>query len=277
MDPARAGRCGTRSSRRAPPRPGLGARDTLRLEVVLSPLRQRPERGPRARSRPGSGWCCREATGFIGSEAIAAAPQRRHGARSSCRSRSRGTGIARQGNPVVGGGVVTSGTFSPCLERGIGMAYVPARPRRARHEDRDRCAGQHAARRDRVASLCTEREPDMADASYPDDLQVPPRARLGPDRRRQRDVRDHLVRPGRPGRGGVLRPAEGRRPGEQGPGLHRDRVGQGGLGRVRAAVGRGRRGQRRARRQARDDQRGPRTGRAGWSRSSCPTPRRRRR
>jgi aminomethyltransferase len=35
-----------------------------------------------------------------------------------------GQGIARQGNAVVGGGEVTSGTFSPCLERGIGMAYV---------------------------------------------------------------------------------------------------------------------------------------------------------
>ena len=33
-------------------------------------------------------------------------------------------GIPRQGNRVAGGGVVTSGTFSPCLERGIGMAYV---------------------------------------------------------------------------------------------------------------------------------------------------------
>ena len=37
-----------------------------------------------------------------------------------------GAGIARQGNPVIGGGQVTSGTYSPCLERGIGMAYVPA-------------------------------------------------------------------------------------------------------------------------------------------------------
>jgi aminomethyltransferase len=27
---------------------------------------------------------------------------------------------------VIGGGEVTSGTFSPCLERGIGMAYVSA-------------------------------------------------------------------------------------------------------------------------------------------------------
>ena len=39
-----------------------------------------------------------------------------------------GKGIARQGNPVMKGddvvGEVTSGTFSPCLEVGIGMAYV---------------------------------------------------------------------------------------------------------------------------------------------------------
>jgi aminomethyltransferase len=42
-----------------------------------------------------------------------------------------GPGIARQGNPVtvdgsrsLAAGVVTSGTFSPTLERGIGMAYV---------------------------------------------------------------------------------------------------------------------------------------------------------
>ena len=37
-----------------------------------------------------------------------------------------GPGIARQGNPIAGGGEVTSGTLSPCLEVGIGMAYVPA-------------------------------------------------------------------------------------------------------------------------------------------------------
>ena len=37
-----------------------------------------------------------------------------------------GPGIARQGNPILGGGEVTSGTLSPCLGIGIGMAYVPA-------------------------------------------------------------------------------------------------------------------------------------------------------
>ena len=35
-------------------------------------------------------------------------------------------GIARQGNPIAGGGEVTSGTMSPCLGKGIGMGYVPA-------------------------------------------------------------------------------------------------------------------------------------------------------
>ena len=37
-----------------------------------------------------------------------------------------GPGIARQDNPIDGGGVVTSGTLSPCLGVGIGMAYLPA-------------------------------------------------------------------------------------------------------------------------------------------------------
>jgi aminomethyltransferase len=34
--------------------------------------------------------------------------------------------IPRQGMSVEGGGEVTSGTHSPMLDRGIGMAYVPA-------------------------------------------------------------------------------------------------------------------------------------------------------
>jgi aminomethyltransferase len=103
---------------------GLGARDTLRLEVCyhLYGNDLSEERGP---IEAGLGWCCAEATGFIGADAVARvradAPAERLVAFEMT-----GPGIARQGNPVQGGGVVTSGTFSPCLERGIGMAYVPA-------------------------------------------------------------------------------------------------------------------------------------------------------
>ncbi|MDH5332397.1 MAG: hypothetical protein OEW65_00820, partial [Thermoleophilia bacterium] len=34
--------------------------------------------------------------------------------------------VPRHGMPVVGGGEVTSGTHSPMLDVGIGLAYVPA-------------------------------------------------------------------------------------------------------------------------------------------------------
>jgi len=103
---------------------GLGARDTLRMEVCF-PLYGNDlmvERGP---IEAGLGWCCKEETGFIGSDAVAAV--RAGGpAEKLVPFVLDGPGIARQGNAVVGGGVVTSGTLSPCLDVGIGMAYVPA-------------------------------------------------------------------------------------------------------------------------------------------------------
>ncbi len=102
---------------------GLGARDTLRLEVGyhLYGNDLDCDHGP---IEAGLGWCCREATGFIGSDVVARV--RAEGpAEKLVAFEMTGPGIARQGNPVAGGGVVTSGTFSPCLERGIGMAYVP--------------------------------------------------------------------------------------------------------------------------------------------------------
>jgi aminomethyltransferase len=103
---------------------GLAARDTLRLEVCFhlygNDLME--ERGP---IEAGLGWCCKEDTGFIGSEAVHAT--RENGPREKLVPFTiTGPGIARQGNPVVGGGEVTSGTLSPCLDVGIGMAYVPA-------------------------------------------------------------------------------------------------------------------------------------------------------
>jgi aminomethyltransferase len=102
---------------------GLGARDTLRLEVCFhlygNDLME--SRGP---IEAGLGWCCKEATGFIGADAVAAAraagtPER------LVPFRMDGAGIARAGDRVVGGGEVTSGTFSPSLATGIGMAYLP--------------------------------------------------------------------------------------------------------------------------------------------------------
>jgi aminomethyltransferase len=103
---------------------GLGARDTLRLEVCFH-LYGNDLSEDRDPIGAGLGWCCKEDTGFIGAEPIARV-------RASGSSERLvpfvidGPGIARAGNPVTGGGQVTSGTYSPCLERGIGMAYVPA-------------------------------------------------------------------------------------------------------------------------------------------------------
>jgi aminomethyltransferase len=107
---------------------GLAARDTLRTEVCFH-LYGNDLSVDRNPIEAGLGWCCKEGTGFIGSEAVAEA-------------RARGTaeklapfvlterGIPRQGNEVVLDGervgTVTSGTHSPSLERGIGMAYVRA-------------------------------------------------------------------------------------------------------------------------------------------------------
>jgi aminomethyltransferase len=103
---------------------GLGARDTLRLEVCL-PLYGNELTEDRGPIEAGLGWCCAEATGFIGSDAVARA--RKSGPTEKLAAFVLdGPGIARPGNPVSHGGIVTSGTLSPSLERGIGMAYLPA-------------------------------------------------------------------------------------------------------------------------------------------------------
>ena len=103
---------------------GLGARDTLRLEVCFhlygNDLSE--ERNP---IEAGLGWCCKLDTGFIGAAALRDfEPQER-----LVPFAFTDPGIPRPGNPVlVDGeerGVVTSGSLSPCLGYGIGMAYVP--------------------------------------------------------------------------------------------------------------------------------------------------------
>jgi aminomethyltransferase len=102
---------------------GLGARDTLRLEVCFH-LYGNDLSEDRNPIEAGLGWCCKEDTGFIGADTIARA--RAEGtAQQLVPFVLTGPGIARQGNPVAGGGEVTSGTLSPCLGIGIGMAYLP--------------------------------------------------------------------------------------------------------------------------------------------------------
>jgi aminomethyltransferase len=106
---------------------GLGARDTLRLEVCFH-LYGNDLSTDRNPIEAGLGWCCKEDTGFIGADAVAAA---RAGGTAQKLAPFALTekGIPREGNPVLTGdgaeaGVVTSGTLSPCLDQGIGMAYV---------------------------------------------------------------------------------------------------------------------------------------------------------
>ena len=102
---------------------GLGARDTLRLEVCFhlygNDLSE--ERNP---IEAGLGWCCKLDTGFIGSDALRGLEH----TQALVPFAFTGPGIPRQGNPIrtaEGDGVVTSGSQSPCLEIGIGMGYVP--------------------------------------------------------------------------------------------------------------------------------------------------------
>ncbi len=127
LDPADAPRLWDELVRRGAAPAGLAARDTLRLEACFHLYGNdlSVDRGP---IEAGLGWCCKEDTGFIGAEAVRAVRESdpAHPAERLVPFALDGPGIARQGNPVLGGGVVTSGTLSPCLGVGIGLAYVPA-------------------------------------------------------------------------------------------------------------------------------------------------------
>jgi aminomethyltransferase len=102
---------------------GLGARDTLRLEVCFH-LYGNDLSEDRNPIEAGLGWCCKLDTGFVGADALRGVEPRQ----KLVPFAFTGPGIPRQGNTIraeQGEGVVTSGTLSPCLEIGIGMGYVP--------------------------------------------------------------------------------------------------------------------------------------------------------
>jgi len=102
---------------------GLAARDTLRLEAGFH-LYGNDLMESRDPISGGLGWAVKEDTGFIGADACRAV--REAGPAERFVAFVLAEGIARQGNPIAGGGVVTSGTMSPSLGVGIGMGYVPA-------------------------------------------------------------------------------------------------------------------------------------------------------
>jgi aminomethyltransferase len=107
---------------------GLGARDTLRLEASMA-LYGHEIDDTTTPFEAGLGWVVKMGKGeFVGREVLA--QQRQEGvSRRLVGFEVVGRGIARQGYPVVAGGQVvgsvTSGSFSPTLEKPIGMAYVP--------------------------------------------------------------------------------------------------------------------------------------------------------
>jgi aminomethyltransferase len=102
---------------------GLAARDTLRLEAGFH-LYGNDLVESRDPISGGLGWAVKEDTGFVGADACRAV--REAGPAERFVGFVLADGIARQGNPIAGGGVVTSGTMSPSLGVGIGMGYVPA-------------------------------------------------------------------------------------------------------------------------------------------------------
>jgi len=103
---------------------GLGARDTLRLEVCY-PLHGN-DIGPQWDAvSSGLGWACALDTGFTGAERLREIKERGP-EQKLVPFRMTEKAIPRQGMRIEGGGEVTSGSLSPMLDVGIGMGYVPA-------------------------------------------------------------------------------------------------------------------------------------------------------
>jgi aminomethyltransferase len=124
---------------------GLGARDTLRLEVCY-PLHGNDITPETDAISAGLGWTCALEKKFTGVGELRRVKQDGP-ARRLVAFVMEEKAVPRQGMPIEGGGEVTSGTHSPMLDRGIGMGYVPSaltepgtelvvdvrgRPRRAR-------------------------------------------------------------------------------------------------------------------------------------------------
>jgi aminomethyltransferase len=103
---------------------GLGARDTLRLEVCY-PLHGNDIGQDWDAISSGLGWACALDTEFTGVERLRAV-KAEGPAQKLVPFVMTEKAIPRQGMPIEGGGLVTSGSQSPMLEVGIGLGYVPS-------------------------------------------------------------------------------------------------------------------------------------------------------
>lgn len=106
---------------------GLGARDTLRLEMGYA-LAGHEFKGGRTPLEAGLGWTVKWDHDFVGKDALVA--QKEAGDHDRLVGlKVTGRGIPREDHPVLADGqrvgIVTSGTLSPTLGHGIALAYVP--------------------------------------------------------------------------------------------------------------------------------------------------------
>jgi aminomethyltransferase len=103
---------------------GLGARDTLRLEVCY-PLHGNDIGPDRDAISSGLGWACALDTEFTGADELRRIKEAGPGEKLVAFTMV-DKAVPRPGMAVEGGGGVTSGSHSPTLGVGIGLAYVPA-------------------------------------------------------------------------------------------------------------------------------------------------------
>jgi aminomethyltransferase len=103
---------------------GLGARDTLRLEVCY-PLHGSDIDQSTDAVSAGLGWVCSLDKDFTGVATLRRIKEEGPSERLAAFVMDE-SAVPRAGMNIVEGGRVTSGTHSPMLDCGIGMGYVPA-------------------------------------------------------------------------------------------------------------------------------------------------------
>ena len=169
-DPARRAPApsGTRSSPAAPSPVGLGARDTLRLEACFH-LYGNDLSEDRNPIEAGLGWCCKEATGFIGAEPIARRARAGHG-REARPVRDHRPGDRPPGQP--GARRRRRHVRHALARRWATASASPTCRRSARRparRSRSTCAGRRAPPKS-APSHSSRRSAELAEASYPSDL-----------------------------------------------------------------------------------------------------------